>query len=159
MPGLSTTDWFAIVDTARDERLHPLVQQSSDRTCLIGGELDPALAATSPWLVRLKPGEPLTDVWRQHAPGRGFGITVQSQLSTDALRRDLKRFLTARTPDGTVALFRFYDPVVLLPFLRAASPDQARAFFRDVDTVCADGDAPGTTVTITCSPDGRLAFA
>ena len=97
------------------------------------------LAATLPHLVRLRPGEPLAAVWQEHAPGAGLGITVRSPLPIDGLRRHLKKFLNARLPDGQVALFRFYDPVVLLPFLRASTPEQARAFFRDIDVIVADG--------------------
>ena len=38
-----------------------------------------------------------------------------------AVRKQVRRSLQAMLPDGQVALFRFYDPRVFVPFLDAAT--------------------------------------
>lgn len=137
------SDWFAVVDTARDEDLYPLVMASQDWTCLISGKLDPALAPTLPYIVRLSKGRSLADAWQARGWGRGWGITLQYEGSTDNLRRHFKRFLFARLPDGMVAMFRFYDPLVFRRYLHASTPDEASPWFRGVDRYYLEGDTPG----------------
>jgi hypothetical protein len=135
-------DWFAIVDTARDAELHPLVMQSAEKTCLFAGKIDPVLAAASPWLVRMKRGEPLSEAWSGPGAGQSWGILCQSPLKLEDVRKHFRRFLQAMLPDGTRALFRFYDPRVFHPYIRAALPEERAPWFGDV-TGYAVEDATG----------------
>ena len=50
---------YAVIDTARDERLYPLVMRASDQACLFGGEIAEPLDRAAPYIVNLKPDEPL----------------------------------------------------------------------------------------------------
>jgi hypothetical protein len=123
---------YAVIDTARDERLYPLVMQASDRACLFGGEVAEPLNRAAPYLVDLKPQEPLFRAWRDEGYGQSWGIMLRSQLPLGALRLHLKHFLVARLPDGMVAQFRFYDPRVFGPYLSSCTADELASWFGGV---------------------------
>lgn len=133
------SSWFAVIDTAQDERLYPLVQQCAARTCLLSGELSPELAAAAPWLVAVDDREPLVATWQAHGGGRNWGILIEATSSLDALRKHLRRFLQAMLPDGTIALFRFFDPRVFATYLPAARPEQQAQWFDDVRQFAVEG--------------------
>ena len=131
--------WFAVVDTAQDERLHPLVEQCATRACLLSGDLSPALAAASPWLVAVDEREPLIGIWQEHGAGRNWGILIESALPLDDLRKHVRQFLQATLPDGTVAMFRFFDPRVFLTYLPAAPPEQQAQWFERAHQFALEG--------------------
>lgn len=133
--------WYAIVDTARDDGLAALVRACARQACLFSGALTPGLAAAAPYLVAIDDREPLIGEWRSRGAGRHWGILCQSALPLDALRKQLRRFLQARLPDGTVALFRFYDPRVFVPYMRAATPPERAPWFEGVNRYAAEGEA------------------
>lgn len=124
--------WYAVIDGAQDPRLHHLVQTCREHACLLSGKLDPRMAATAPWLVSIRPDEALLRTWQIHGRGLSWGIMCQSSIGLDALRRHFRQFLQAQLPDGTIALFRFYDPRVLATFLRTASPDELAPWFAGI---------------------------
>jgi hypothetical protein len=140
----AVSDWFAVVDTAQDPRLLGLVRTCRDHQCLFAGVLDPEIAASSPYLVRLDEREPLLATWRMHGAGRNWGVMIESELPSDALRRHLRRFLQAKLPDGATVLFRFYDPRVLPTYLASAPPEQIEGWFDGVRQFVAER-ADGTS--------------
>jgi hypothetical protein len=103
-----------------------------------------ALQAASPWLVRLEKTDPLMGIWDQHGRGQNWGIMVDSDLSTNELHRHFRRFLQAKLPTGTIALFRFYDPRVFNTYIRAARPAEREPWFRGVRQYAVEG-AQGVT--------------
>jgi Domain of unknown function (DUF4123) len=125
-------NWFALVDTARDPSLHGLVTQCKDQHCLIGGDVAAVLAPTLPYIVRLNNEEPLAVAWRGKGAGQSWGILLQSAGSLDQMRLHFKKFINARLPDGTLALFRFYDPRVFRTYIRAALPEERLPWFKGV---------------------------
>jgi len=135
--------WYAVIDTAQDTRLHPLLTGCREVQCLVAGEVPAVLAATLPYLVRLHGDEPLLAHWREAGAGRGWGIMLHTDLSPDALRLRLKRFLNARLPDGSVVWFRFYDPLVLRTILHASSSTELAPWFRDITGFVVESEHPG----------------
>ena len=133
--------WFAVIDAAQDDRLHPLLQQCAGRTCLLSGRLDPVLAAAAPWLVVIDEAEPLIGIWRAHGGGHHWGILCESGSSLDTLRKHFRRFLQAVLPDGTIAQFRFYDPRVFRTYLPSAPGDQMAQWFDGVRQFAVEGEA------------------
>ena len=131
--------WFALIDTAQDDRLYPLVQQCARRACLLSGDLPPVLAAASPWLIEIDEEEPLLGIWQRHGAGRHWGILLESALPMAEVRKHARRFLQAMLPDGTVALFRFFDPRVFLTYLPSAPPEQQAAWFDGVTQFAVEG--------------------
>jgi hypothetical protein len=148
--------WYAVVDTAQDAKLYPLVRGCSAAQCLVAGDIPFILAGTLPYLVEIKPGEPLLENWRAMGVGQGWGVMMQARLSLDALRLHLKKFLNAKLPDGMVVWFRFYDPAVLLTFLRNCTAEELEPWFREIDQYLVDGDAGDGQLRLSRT-DGRLA--
>ena len=141
---MAATGWFAIIDCAQDERLLPLVRQCRDAACLFRDPIDPALAATAPWLVRIDDADPLPAIWQAHGMGLNWGVRAASPVDLATLRNALRRFTQARLPDGTVALFRFYDPRVLRTFLPATLPAERAPWFTHVSHYVVEEEDTGT---------------
>ena len=132
--------WYAVVDTAVDESLWPLVQRCASYTCMISGTLHPVMAAAAPYVVALADDEPLLAAWHARGAGQHWGILCESELPLDALRRHFRRFLQAKLPDGMIAQFRFYDPRVFVAYLPVASPSQQAQWFDGVHQYAAEGE-------------------
>ena len=138
--GRQVSAWFALVDTAQDPKLHGLVQKSRTQQCLFSGDVHPTLAAASPHIALVDPKEPLIQIWQKHGAGRNWGIMCESDLDFATLRRHFKKFLTAKLPDGTVALFRFYDPRVFNTYIRACTPEERAPWFNGVKQYSVEGE-------------------
>lgn len=138
---MSVGAWYAVVDTARDPRLYPLVRATAEHQCLISGEVAPVLAATLPYVVGMRAGEELADRWSTDGAGRAWGILAQSSAGIDALRLHFKKRLNAKLPDGAVVMFRFYDPVVFHRYLYAATPAERALWFGDVQRYVVEGES------------------
>jgi len=138
-----TSDWYAVIDTAQDPALHPLVAATPGHQCLVSGEVSPVLAAALPYVVPMRKGEPLADAWSAHGSGRNWGILLQSSRRAEGLRTHFKKFINAMLPDGTVALFRFYDPRVFRTFIAAATPDERAPWFDGIDRYSVESATPG----------------
>lgn len=131
--------WYALVDAARDPALFALVKRSRKQDCLFSGDLAPVLAAASPYLVVVDEKEPLLAAWKTDGAGKNWGILVESELAFDSLRRHFKKFLNARLPDGTIALFRFYDPRVFNTYIRACTAEERAPWFDGVRQYSVEG--------------------
>lgn len=137
---MSEARWVALIDCAQDPRLVDLVRSCQGALCLFKGrDLDPRLASGAPWLVPIDPAEPLLATWQQHGHGLSWGLMVLSDLPLAQLQRHFRRFLQAKLPDGTVALFRFYDPRVFNTYIRAAQPDERAPWFEGVAQYSVEG--------------------
>lgn len=132
--------WFALVDTAQDDALHVLVKQSKENDCLFSGEVPHALAAASPYLVLADRREPLMKAWAERGRSANWGIFCDTAMNLDELRRHFKKFLNAKLPDGTVALFRFYDPRVFNTYIHACTPDERAPWFKGVEQYLVEAD-------------------
>lgn len=135
-------DWFAVVDAARDPRLRGLIEQSSKWVCLFAGDVPPVLAAASPHLVKLAPGEPLFEVWKAEGQGKSWGVMLRSDRPLEVLRKHFRQFLQAKMPDGTVVLFRYYDPRVFNAYIRAATPEERAPWFDGVTLFSVEDKDP-----------------
>jgi hypothetical protein len=140
---MTAANWYGVVDGAQDERLMALAQTCTHHVCLISGTLDTELAPALPWLVELRPGEQLLDIWRQEGAGRNWGIALQSPMDLQRVKLHLKKFLNAKLPDGTLAIFRFYDPRVLRTYMRAATSEEIPPWFSGVERYSVESDQPG----------------
>ena len=125
--------WYGVIDCAQDPRLHDLVAAAPSSLCLFKGpDLAPEVKAAAPWLVRLEPGSQVLSLWHHHGRAANWGIMVWSHAPIEQLQRHFRRFLQAKLPDGTIALFRFYDPRVFHTYLRAATPEERAPWFAEV---------------------------
>jgi hypothetical protein len=127
------SQWFGLLDGARDPAIYPLVEACREKACLFSGKLDPKLAPSLPWLVRLHTEEPLLAQWQTMGKAASWGIMVESDLAMDAVRRQLRHFTLARLPDGDVVMFRFHDPRVFRTYLASATADELAPWFDGIN--------------------------
>ena len=148
--------WYALIDCAQDTRLLDLVRSCASHICLFKGrDLDPQLLDAAPWLVRIDGGEPLLGTWQQYGHGASWGLMLLSDRGIEQLQRHFRRFLQAKLPDGTIALFRFYDPRVFNTYIRAATPVERAPWFDGIAQFSVEG-AGGTAMHHYRQQDGRL---
>lgn len=129
---------YGIVDTARDPKLLPLIEQSPNYDCLFAGDLPEPLRSAAPYLVELTDETPLKDAWATEGWGQAWGILVRSPLELARLRRHLRKFLVAKLPDGTVTLFRYYDPRVWRIYWSSCTPEEQALWKAGVDEFIAE---------------------
>jgi hypothetical protein len=133
---------YAVLDGARDERIHELLRESvEEHGSLYDGVQGAALAEVAPYLVHLPAGSRLLDALVREGWGRRWGIYLTSLQRFTAVRRHLRRFLMVT--DGRTderLYFRFYDPTALTIFLRSCHEGQSSQFFDVIgDFIAEDG--------------------
>jgi len=136
------SDWFGIVDTAQNPDLFHMIETSKEKVCLFSGPIDPELARASPYLVRLNPEEALMQNWNTIGRGKNWGIMCQSPMTLESLRKHFRKFLQAMLPDGTIALFRFYDPRVFLTYIRSCEAQDYIPWFQGLEAISLEGANP-----------------
>ncbi|MFL5260314.1 MAG: DUF4123 domain-containing protein [Hyphomicrobiales bacterium] len=124
---------YAIVDTARDPKLHPLVVASPPYACLFAGDIPDPLDKASPYLVGFSDPSPLKEAWREKGWGSSWGMVCRSSLTLDELRRHLRKFLLAQLPDGDTVFFRFYDPRVWRVYWPTCTAEEQAKWLAGVD--------------------------
>src|SRR5215216_2169579 len=137
---------YGLIDAARDDRLYELVAASRAHACLFAGELDPELERAAPYIVRLTDDSPLCEAWRDEGRGQSWGIQCTSTSSLAEVRRHFRHFLQAKLPDGTVALFRFYDPRVFRTYLPTCTPHELAPWFLEVSEYRVEAEDGSTTI-------------
>jgi hypothetical protein len=147
---------YAIVDTARSERILELLHESVEEChSLYEGPQGTALAEVAPYLVSL----PRKDSWLlealvQEGWGAHWGIYLTNPLPVLQVRRHFRKFLMVEAEGVEGRLyFRYYDPRVLGAFLPTCPPASSKEFFGDVETFIFNG-ANGEVVEMP-SPDGK----
>lgn len=152
--GKGETLLFGIVDGARNPRLYDLAIASTEQTCLFAGELADPLARAAPYLCVLGPDDALFRAWRDEGWGRSWGITFRSAAALSALRRQFRKNLQAMLPDGTIGLFRFYDPRVWRTYLPTCQPDDLGTWFALVEEYQVESEDGLGSVRYRMGPGG-----
>lgn len=134
---------YALLDGARDPRVHPLATRSSlTSECLYIGELDPALARVAPYLVRLPRGAQTSLDLIEKAWGDSWGVFLRSTAPMGALHRHFRRLLRVQDERGVRMLFRFYDPRVLRLYLPTCRADELGQMFGPVERFYVEAEDP-----------------
>jgi hypothetical protein len=133
---------YAILDGARDPRIRGWVLDTrAPRWCLYRGDLPPALESAAPWLVRL--GHAALEQFFARGWQNAWGTLLACETPSRELRRHLRRFLRARTEEGRILAFRYYDPRVLRAYLPTCTPEEISAFFGPISAFVAEGEHAG----------------
>jgi hypothetical protein len=129
---------YAVIDAARDPAIHPALRDIAgidDVASLYDGDAATALSDVAPYLVALDPDGAAFD-WLWHDPiRRGYAVYVVTEADFAALRAHLRRLTRVRTEDGSVLVFRFYDPLVLRVFLPSCDAEQLAIFFGPIERI------------------------
>jgi hypothetical protein len=136
---------YAVLDAARDPAVLRLVQGSgSSFASLFEGDRAALLKPFAPYFARLDDPSLVEAVVGQ-GWGKSWGMFVTSSRRAPLVRQKLQEMMVA-TVDGAARElhFRFYDPRVLRPFLRALTPRQRASIFETIDGFFVEGDDPRT---------------
>jgi len=134
---------YAILDGASvPGLLEKLAVAPEEHACLYRGELEPDLAHTAPYLVKLRPESPLTEWILGEGWGQHWGIFAITPASLEAFRRHLRGFLRVRDHKGQILYFRYYDPRVLSVYLPTCNIRELRFVFGPATSYVCEGHAP-----------------
>jgi Domain of unknown function (DUF4123) len=136
---------WMIVDGARDRRIFgTLLDSYLNYSCLYHGELAPELELAAPYLVQLEYDDRYSLQLIERAWGKSWGVFLKCSASMESLRRHLRRFLSVRSPEGEILLFRYYDPRVLRVYLPTCRPDELQIVFGSIDRFWTEDENPET---------------
>jgi hypothetical protein len=139
-------DLYAIVDGARDRRIHALLTSAQlPFASLYAGRLAPPLERAAPYLVRLDRSAVFTLDLLAHGWGRSWGLFADSTASFDETLHHLRTLVRVQVPGGDRLLFRYYDPRVLRVYLPTCTRGEAGELF-------------GPLARIRCEAETRDAF-
>lgn len=143
---------YALIDAARDEAILDYIRKLGYRyQSLYQGA--PEMEDYGPFLVefdRSSPAALLRAAW-----AKNWGVYIESESSFEVVRRHLRNFLMIKLPDGRSVYFRFYDPRVLLVFLRNATPEEVDPLFTCVRAWWIENESALLRFTA-AGVDGRL---
>jgi len=131
---------WAILDCARDDRLHDSLRDSRlDYRCLFGGRLPHDVEVVAPHLLELQPDFTFTPKLIEMGWGQSWGVFVRIDDPSN-LRHHLRGLLRVRDEAGRVLLFRYYDPRVLRVYLPTCRTDELRAVFGPIGSFLVEGE-------------------
>ncbi len=131
-PGAAAASVWAVLDLARDRRIHAaLIESRLEFLCLYAGAIPRELELAAPHIVELLPGHRLVRRLFGEGWGASWGVCARLQDAT-LLRHHLRKLLKVRDEAGRSLLFRFYDPRVLRSYLPTCTADELREFFGPV---------------------------
>lgn len=145
------TDYlFAIVDTARDERILPLLKASNNPyQSLFEGVRARWLEEFTPYLVSLPKRSSLLEQLVHLGWGNRWGVYLSSRQTFQTLMSRMRQFLWVQTEAREKLYFRFYDPNILQVFLFISTSKQANELFRDVSSYLMEAKKPEFLVKFT----------
>jgi len=128
------TEIYAVLDGARDHRIHQMIASSDlEWRCLYAGALPAELLKVAPYLVHMRPQASFTRETISAGWGHAWGIWMISAAPFEDLRRHLRRFLRVHDESGRRMLFRYYDPIVLAMFLPTCTAAELGELFGPID--------------------------
>jgi hypothetical protein len=129
---------FCVLDAAADRHRYLGLRDlawADEVAPLYDGPAAAQLADTGPYLLALDPDGASFD-WLRSQPGLDeSAIYLAGSASFAEVRGHLRRLTRARTEDGRVLLFRFYDPLVLGAFLPTCDDAQLVQVFGPLEQI------------------------
>lgn len=150
---------FAVLDGARDPRVHAMVTDSPlPHRCLYIGALPTPLARAAPWLVQLMRNASATRSLLTAAWGKSWGVMVRAPVTLPEMHRHLRRFLRVRDERGRTLLFRYYDPRVLRVYLPTCNEAELDQVFGPIESFHMEAEDPARLLSFRRA-DGELKTA
>jgi hypothetical protein len=121
---------YAIIDGASCPDLRfKIYDWEPKSTCLWTGDLAPDLQEVAPYLVLLDKDSTFTNWLIEQGWGNHWSIFASSKLDFKGFRKQIRKLLLVKSPEGQNLVFRFYDPRVIEVFLPTLVSEQAAEFF------------------------------
>jgi hypothetical protein len=134
----------AVLDAARDPAILQHLRGSGlVHESLYDGPRGVEIADFGPWLVELPRGTPFLDLLVNDGWGESWGVFLTSHSSFAEIRKQLRRHLLAKLPDGREVYFRYYDPRVLRTYLATCTPPELGGFFGPITNVFVESGDRG----------------
>jgi hypothetical protein len=126
---------FALLDCARDERIHPeLIDSGLVYNCLYPGILSEGLAVVAPYLVKLDPKAEFTQWVITEGWGNSWGVYLAAEVRhMFDLIYHFRQLMRVRDERGKIFYFRFYDPRILRVYLPTCTKQELHTVFGDVN--------------------------
>jgi hypothetical protein len=137
------TNVYAVLDGASiPDLLDNLYELQPEHFCLYRGELEPDIAETAPYLVRLERDTDFSDWAIDKGWGNHWGIFAVSDESLIAMRNHLRKFLIVYDPENRPLYFRYYDPRVLRMYLPTCNAKELATVFGPVVSYFLEDEDP-----------------
>lgn len=106
---------YAIIDGAACPKLRfKIFDWEPTSTCLWSGALEPDIQEVAPYLVQLEKNSTFTDWLISEGWDKNWNIFASSELEFKKFRKQIKKLLVVKSPEGSNLIFRFYDPRVMI---------------------------------------------
>lgn len=140
-PGVpSGSSVWAILDAARDERIHQALRLSRlEYLSLYAGKLPDALQRAAPYLIELAPSYKFTRPLLEMGWGNSWGVFLRVKDARN-LRHHLRSFLRVQDESGRTLVFRYYDPRVLRTYLPTCEKSELATVFGPIGSFLVEGD-------------------
>jgi len=136
---------YVVLDGARSPSVQAwALSDGAPAWCLYREPIAKELQAVAPYLRRVGRGHAETDNFFQEAWGAAWGVLFSCPAPSKELRRHMRRFLRARTEEGSVLVFRWFDPRVLREFLPTLTRTELKRFFGPITAFAVEADTDGS---------------
>ena len=130
---------YGVLDAARDDRIYDrMMTLAPDASCLFSDPIPDDIRRAAPHVMRMPPDGALLAWWRAEGRDQFWGFACEADCDLRSLRLHLKKSLQAHLPDGSVVMFRFWDPRVLTPYVPSLTAEERLAFFGPIRTIYAE---------------------
>jgi hypothetical protein len=152
----ASTAVFAIVDSARDDRIFGAVDWTRlPKDCLYSGDLPWQMQMVAPYLVQLQRDDRFTSFVLETGWGASWATFLRTEVGIKQLRRHLRQFLRVRDQAGRRLIFRYYDPRVLRAYLPTCLPAELDTFFGPIASFLMEAEDPEDVLEFR-NKNGRL---
>ena len=121
---------YAIIDGAACPELRfKIYDWEPQSVCLWSGALEPDIQEVAPYMVLLDRNSTFTDWLIKQGWDNNWNIFVTSELDFKAFRKQIRKLLLVKSPEGQNMVFRFYDPRVMGVFKTVWNQEQKNEIF------------------------------
>ncbi|MBR9979473.1 MAG: DUF4123 domain-containing protein, partial [Desulfatitalea sp.] len=142
-PAAPDVGCYALVDcaAATDDTLYVhLSDPDTNKHPLLTGEPAWRNQRSAPYLVPLDDQPALAQWLLEKGWGRGWAVYLSTAADPKTLLTHLRRYFRIRTENGRNTYFRYFDPVILGPFLSDLSEAEQGAFFGPIHRFCFEDE-------------------
>jgi hypothetical protein len=142
---------YAIIDGAACPELRfKIYDWEPQSACLWSGSLEPDMEEVAPYMVLLDKESTFTDWlitqgWENH-----WNVFITSEFDFKVFRKQIRKLLLVKSPEGQNMVFRFYDPRVMHNFLPECEPDQIAELFSGLDAIYYPNISDGKLIETRC---------